>query len=423
MPVWPMTSEGALSWLLPFRWVTVLAQIAVLAVASLVLDIPYSKPAVAILVGVTVACNGALYVWSRKSTVSSQLVIAVVLVIDALLLTGMLVFSGGPMNPFSVFYMVDVALAALVLRPSWAWAIAMLTSAAFASLFFLTEESQMHAMHHGRGGFTAHLRGMWLSYTLAAVVIAAFVSRVARALATRDAELQALRDLAARNEKLASLTTLAAGAAHELGTPLATITVIAGELKRACQGPLDSAAVAEDADLLRAEAERCHVILRKMASDAGAEFGEAPKRAPLAEICARVEKTLTPDRAARLRVVVRGEDVVVPLQPMVRVIADLVSNAFDATDAANRNHDVVLTLDGANGTVTCEIADEGTGMDDTTLRRVGEPFFTTKAPGKGLGLGMFLARTFAERLGGKVEIESTVGKGTRVRLSVPETAR
>src|SRR5690606_7886748 len=125
-------------------------------------------------------------------------------------------------NPFTVFYLVHVALAALLLDTKGALLLSLFTSACFASLFLLGGHDA-HA-HHG-ADFSSHLQGMWVSYTLAACFVGYFVAKMTRALQRRERELSELGQIAARAEKLASLSTLAAGAAHELGSPLGTIAI------------------------------------------------------------------------------------------------------------------------------------------------------------------------------------------------------
>ena len=141
--------------------------------------------------------------------------------IDVVILTGLLFFTGGPFNPFSFLYLVHIALGAVVLRPVWTWSLVALSLVCSGALFYGHvwlkldySDPASHAQH-----MRMHLEGMWIAFAVAAGFIVYFVTRVRRALARREADLAAERALAARNERLASLATLAAGAAHELATP------------------------------------------------------------------------------------------------------------------------------------------------------------------------------------------------------------
>jgi two-component system sensor histidine kinase RegB len=260
---------------------------------------------------------------------------------------------------------------------------------------------------------------MFAAYALAAGFVGYFVYRVARALERREREMRALGDWAARTEKIASLSTLAAGAAHELGTPLATIAVVAKELKRAAEGDgaLDRAALSSDAQLIRDEAERCRRIIAKMASDAGATQGAPPRKTAVEEVIDRVRASLDKERSSELEVVAfqSGAFVIVPEEPLVQVLVNLVSNAFEASSGAAR---VVMGVEVVRDRVAFSVEDCGCGIANDVLGRLGEPFFTTK-DGRGMGLGLFLARTFAERVGGALTVESHLGVGSTFVLEVP----
>jgi two-component system, sensor histidine kinase RegB len=410
-----------LYWLVRLRWVALAAQLFVLFSVRVVFQIPFSTPALSWLLLVGAASNLGLYYRSRRGGEAHALVVAAVIALDIALLTILLTLSGGPMNPFSVFYVVHVALGALLLDLRFTAALTLLTSLSFGALFVFTPEAGMHALHHG-DGFMNHLYGMWVSYSLVSLVVGVFVSRIARSLSTRERELSNLRDLSARNEKLASLSTLAAGAAHELGSPLATIAVIANELRRASAGELDARAVAEDAELLTQETERCRGILRKLAGDAGLSRAEAPRRIELPELGDLVAETLSPARRSGFHLHTPDrENVMIPVGPWCQIVHNLVANAFDAQEPSLKQDSasVSLELSVDSTQIKAVVRDRGAGMSPTDLRRLGEPFFTTKAPGAGLGLGFFLARTFAERFRGEIQVDSEVGLGTTVTLWLP----
>src|SRR5262249_34698668 len=156
-------------------------------------------------------------------------------------------------------------LSAIVLAPRRTWALVALSLVCFGALFALHTATPSEEMSSHLGHDQLHLRGMWVAFGVAATFIVYFVRRVTRALAEREAELTRQRT---RGEKLASLATLAAGAAHELATPLSTIAVVAKELERdvSARSPADQPLV-EDARLIRDQVERCRAILLQMADD------------------------------------------------------------------------------------------------------------------------------------------------------------
>jgi two-component system sensor histidine kinase RegB len=335
----------------------------------------------------------------------------------------LLYFTGGPENPFSFLYLVPIAIAAITLRPASTWALVMLSLASSAVLFARHEPLPVGSDHASH--MSAHLRGMWVAFGVAAAFIVYFLLRVRRALARRDEELAASRSLAARQERLASLATLAAGAAHELATPLSTIAVIAKDLERDIAAAGAEADAGEDVRLMRREVERCRRILERMRVDAGDSAGERFVRVAVRDLVADCNEESAGEAAAEpgrpLDVMMDGATAglvaVVPRRAFAQALRGLVDNARDASPAGAR---VSLRVAGdGGGRVVFEIGDHGAGIAPEVLARVGEPFFTTKPTGKGMGLGIFLARTVIERLGGQFSIRSAPGAGTTATLSLP----
>src|SRR5580658_10402629 len=181
-----------------------------------------------------------------------QETLGVVFCLDTLCLTAVLGLTGGPMNPFSLLYLVQITLSAVVLQKIWTWALGCLSTVCFGLLFFLHFPSVAFQTHHPEQGLSPHLAGMWCAFVIAAGLITFFTGKIADALRTREQEVLMLQDQVARNERLASLVTLAAGAAHELGTPLGTIAIAAKELERLA-ARTNAEEFVEDARLIRAE--------------------------------------------------------------------------------------------------------------------------------------------------------------------------
>ncbi len=406
-----------LAWLLRLRWVLFAGQAAAILTAALAFraDLPVAE--LLALVGLGLASNAALSWWPRGRPIDRRGVLVGVLVLDTLLLTVLLRRSGGAANPFSVFYLVQVVLAALLLDTRWTLVLAAVTSLGFGSLFFGLDP---HAHHHHGGDFSAHLQGMWISYALAASLLGAFVVRVARALEERERQIARLQRYQERVERLASLGALAAGAAHELGTPLGTITLLAHELERADPRTLDPDQLREDARLLRSEADRCRTILDRMAARSEDGAGEAPETFPVAAALRALREALGPERGGRLRVAGPTETrLTAPRQVFLQVLLNLAQNAFDAVEPLGNQGQVNIEVRLAGGELCLGVHDNGPGLDEDALVRLGDPFYTTKAPGRGMGLGLFLSAAFAERLGGRLEAESAPGSGTWVFIYLP----
>jgi two-component system, sensor histidine kinase RegB len=412
----------SLPWLTRLRWGGVAGQLVTVAVGHWTLGLALPFAPVLALIGIAVATNLALGRWLRAGGSASPLLCGAVLVLDTLLLTGLLHASGGPFNPFSVLYLVYIMLAAVVLGAAWTWSLAGLSVACYVSLFLLPVRGPV-AHLHADGALSLHLWGMLVAFVVAALLTAYFVVRLSAAIERRDAEIAAMREQATRTERLAALTTLAAGAAHELGTPLGTIAIAAKELERALErrDGTDGAALRDDARLIRAEVERCRRILDQMASDAGEITGEAPVEVPVARLVHDVLDGLSAQEAARVRIegLPLSAAAALPRRAVVGAVASLVRNALDATPS----EPVRLRVAVDERTLRVTVEDAGPGMTAEVLARAVEPFFSTKPPGKGMGLGLFLARTLAEGLGGQLTIQSEPGAGATARLDLPRGRR
>jgi two-component system sensor histidine kinase RegB len=413
----------ALGWIVRLRWGAVLGQAVTVAVATLVFGSPLPVLPLGAIIAATALSNAALHRWTQSPRTVSPRLVAVVLAVDTLLLAALLYFSGGPSNPFSVLFLVQITIAALVLGMRYTAVVVALSTASYAFLFFdnMPLAGMEHMHHGGNTALTLHLQGMFAAFTLAAILIAYFVTRVSLALRQRSAQLAEAQRLAASNERMASLSALAAGAAHELGTPLATIAVSSRELERAAQKMAGAESLCADARLIRQEVDRCRDILRQMSARAGDPIGEVAEAVDMRAIVLELRRRLAEARAARLDVRFAGaESFTLPWRGLLQALVSLVNNAFDASEEAGRR--VVLSMDGAPDKARFEILDEGSGIDPSALARVGEPFFTTKPPGVGTGLGVFLARAFVDRLGGTFTLSSERGRGTRVVLEIPVRA-
>lgn len=401
----------ALPWLLRVRWVMVAGQALVVALAALGLRMSVPMAVLAPLIGASAVSNTIAYV--LRGRISAPQLGGSLLLFDVVQLTGLLSVTGGPLNPFSMMFLVYITLAAVVLGSRWTWTIATAAALGFGALFIAPVDEHSPMAHAFAGELGAHLQGMWWAFAAAAILTAAFVVRLSREIDERDRELAAAQERASRTERLASLTTLAAGAAHELGTPLATIAVAAGELERALSQSASPEAL-EDVRLIQAQLERARGILNRLGRRAGDPPGEMPQRLAIRDLITHAMALVPASEHRRITASTIDEYVHAPMAGLSEALAGLIRNALDAGASLV---DVAATVDA--GFVSLRVRDTGTGMPPDVLARVGEPFFTTKSPGSGLGLGVFLARLLAGDLGGSLSIESTTGTGTTVTLRLP----
>jgi two-component system sensor histidine kinase RegB len=407
-----------LSWLVQLHWWAILGQAVVIVAADAITGIVLPSTTLVGFLVVEVVGNVALGAWAARVKVTDA-AIAAVMVLDIVVLTVLLDLTGGASNPFSTLYLVNVALAAVLLPPRWSWGLTAASLLGFGSLF--VHEALMGRAHHVKVSgdpyllMAAHLRGMWVAFALAAIFVVFFVQRVSNALAERDRELEQTRTLAARREKLASLATLAAGAAHELGQPLGTIAIVAKELELALAS-VGSPEVRGDLKLVREMVARCRSILNRMSARAGEHAGEAMQQIGAEAWIASAFDGL----ATRERVTVERVDAAAAIVGPPLALGDALRGLLrNALQASGPGAPVALRVTLERGRVRAAVKDRGPGMSPEVLARVGEPFFTTKGPGDGMGLGLFLTRALAEQLGGEFHIASRPGEGTEAWIDLP----
>ncbi len=384
-------------WLIRLRWGALLGTVVLLMAAAVVLRLEVAIVPVAAILFAQAASNVALSQFN-----ASESMLPWVMVLDIALFTALLWCTGGPSNPFNFLYLVYIALAAIILTTRWAWMLTALALLGYGVLFLVGDTT--HHMHMMR----AHLQGMWVAFLVAAFFIVYFVQRINLTLAAKESELEAIRNREERRNRLASLATLAAGAAHELSTPLSTIAVISNDL--ATIGP---DAAREDARAIRVLVEQCHRILSHMAHQGGESRGESHVPVPIETLVADATAGIAPSDRLQIRLP-PNVTVVAPRLALTQALGNVIKNAMQASTG-------VVTVDWQTDRLSSAflVIDAGSGMNAATLAQVGEPFFTTKRNGDGTGLGVFLARAILEQLDGRLEIDSTLGKGTHVHLWIP----
>ena len=356
--------------------------------------------------------NLLLYGYAKSGARMTDGLILAVIGFDLLILTIALALSGGASNPFSSVYLLYIPIGALLLPQAFAWVLVLLAMGAYTILFW----PDLGSGHGSHQSMQSHLVGMWLAFMVVGPVVAYAVSRLRASVALAEEELKETRSRQERAEKLAALATLSAGAAHELSTPLGTIAIAAKELEQNQDDPR----ITEDARLIQQEIQRCSGILSQLAVDVGAGIGEAMQWVPVSELIEAISEGFSPLR-------VRGEDsirsrtVEIPRRLMVQALRGIMKNARQASGETGEIELELVASTQVEG-LEIQIRDHGMGMSEDVLRHVGEPFFTQKPPGEGMGLGVFFARSVVEQMNGRVDIESEAGSGTSVRIALPWSA-
>jgi two-component system sensor histidine kinase RegB len=322
-----------------------------------------------------------------------------VLATDGVLLTLLFAATDGSATPYALLYVFPVVLAGLTVRLSGALLVFAVTTAGYAALFVFAP-ADLH--QHDHSAMQSHMSGMFVAYAATTALVVFAVARTRSALARAEILFLQARDLQARTTRLSSLATLAAGAAHELATPLSTITVVIRELERRTENPRDH----EDIALVREELQRCHAVLRGLSADVGMGMGASPSTISVHDL---VTDAIENDEAT---VSASAGTVHLPVDLVQQMLRRLVENARDA-DAT----EVTIHADVHDRILQLRVVDNGSGMSAECVQQVTEPFFTTKDHNTGLGL--YFVDSVTRQLSGTLNITSVPSEGTTVTLTLP----
>jgi two-component system sensor histidine kinase RegB len=330
------------------------------------------------------------------------------LLLDIAFLTAVLYFSGGSSNPLVSYYLIPVIISAAVLRPAYTWAVAGIALAAYTVLFFRYVPFAPFSMGGHGGMMSAHLVGMWVNFAFSAVLIAGFVARIAASMRRQESAIAKVREEALRNEQIVSVAGIAAGAAHELRTPLATMRVLADEMRA------EHPELAEDLGLLQRQIRRCESILGDLV--ASARRARDVRRDSLAGLVdellyrwgiARPEVPLDVDVApGAARLGLRFDD------GLYHALLNFLHNAADASPDSVR-----LAARPESGRALIVIEDRGAGIPADVAEALGQRFVSRKDGG--LGLGVLVGSASIERLNGSVTLRDREGGGTRWEVLLP----
>lgn len=403
--------------LVALRYIVIAGQALALFVANGISGWAVQVAPVSFILVVFTLLNLLTHVRLRCAPAVTNLELFTQLLADVAALTAVLYFTGGSANPFVSLYLLPLVVAATLLPPAYTWSMAGLTVACYTVLMFFY--SVPVAPHHAAPDkmFGMHILGMWFTFVLSAGLIAHFAVKMAHSLRERDRLLAAAREESLRNERIVALGTLAAGAAHELGTPLNTMALVVEELANCCH---DNAAAAGGVSELNLQIANCKSIITELLASAGSARSEAGSARPVAAFLEDITakwRLLRPSVAleshwigdlARARIVAEAT--------LSQAVINLLNNAADASPD---EHAIELFARREIETVVIEICDRGPGLTSEAMRYAGQPFFTTKPSKQGLGLGLFLANATIERFGGTVRLCNRDGGGACTRVVLP----
>tara|TARA_B110000879_G_C11166484_1_gene511495 strand:+ start:1220 stop:2494 length:1275 start_codon:yes stop_codon:yes gene_type:complete len=402
-----------LSRLSSIRAVALLGQIVALIYFTLISPIGLPATAIAMILVIYALVTAATWQRSRMQVPITDNEFFGHLLAELLFFSLLLYFSGGASNPFISYYLIPISIAAITLSRRYSIFVALTALAAYSLLlkYYMPISALAPSHHHGGGDNSLHILGMWANFAISAGIIIYFISRMASTLKIQQQELALQREAQLRDEQLLAVGTLAAGTAHELGTPLNTMKLIVDEML------LDSKDNT-DLSLLSQQIDQCKTTLKQLLTTAEESQSDRLNAQPVQAYFATVLERwqlMRPTLNANIHSS-GGPDSHAVFHPTIaQSILNLLNNAADASSTV----DVELSWDSTTATIV--IRDYGAGLNPEKIERLGEAFVTDKADG--LGLGLFLSQATLSRFGGSVSLQN-VGPsdskgGTLTRIQLP----
>jgi len=410
----PSSQHTALHTIVLMRVVALSCLLTVVVISTTLLDIELRLlPLFAVMSMLAVF---SVWTWyrMRQPRGASDLMLFIQLLVDICALSVMLYFSGGATNPFVSFYLPAVAVAAALLPWHQALLLSVLAIGAYSVL-----TNYFVPLHLGDAdrAISYHLAGMWANFAFSAALITWFVAVLSRTVRQRDAQLALARERYLENDKLASLGIQAANAAHEMGTPLATMSIIASDLKSESEQANNAAlhAYREDFATIESQIALCKTALDRMGKQTALGVSDEPASAK------HWLKRFSDEWRLRypsvqFKLILPDEDVTITASiSLAQILTTLLDNAAQAIATTGKS--ITLQLQSAAKHVLIEVIDDGAGIAPTLLPRLGyEPL---KQSTNGRGIGLFLAFATARQIDATLELTQASPHGTCARLKIP----
>ena len=403
--------------LVQLRWLAVAGQLATIMLTQLAFGIRLPMVSMLGVLGGLVLLNAASLALLRfKGPITNEALFGALL-LDVVALSAQLYLSGGATNPFVSLFLLQVVLGSVLLDRWSSWMLVIATSVAFALMTVFYRPIVLPPTIN-RSLFALHVQGMWVCFALVAVLLVLFVSRINANLRTQDLRLADIKRQAVEEEHIVRIGMLASGAAHELGTPLSSLSVILGDWRH-----ID--AIAHDPDLLRdvedmqAEIQRCKAIVTSILMSSGDPRGEETRATTVRALFDRIVADWSGARDFNgIRFDDRfGEDV--PIAADV-VLQQAVFNLLDnAAEVSPERIDVILGR--ADDALVLTVRDAGAGFAAEQLANLGNPYNSSKSE-LGRGLGLYLVGNVARKLGGSIVARNREDGGAELILSLPLVA-
>ncbi|MDH5552260.1 MAG: ATP-binding protein [Nitrosomonas sp.] len=396
------------------RNISIAMQCLTIGLVYWTIDIALPWTALIIVVALLTALNLATWLRLHRSWPVSNLEFFIQLLIDVFALSALLYFSGGSTNPFISLFLLPLTIAATALPWRFTWVMAIMTVSCYTLLLFnyvpLPHDHSKHLVE-----FNLHVSGMWLTFVLSTIIIAWFVVKMSISTRDRDRGLALAREQALRDEQIIALGTQAASAAHELGTPLSTMAIVSKELQ---QEYTHDEEFQNNIRILRDQISHCKQTLTQLLAKAGQDRTEDGSGQAVDYFLQQVL-----DKWQLIRPSVKFTYQCLSTTPAPQIMntqllnQSLLNLLNNAADASSKRVDIKSNWD--NKILHLEIIDDGEGLSAETAQHAGEAFFTSKTPGQGFGIGLFLANANIERFGGSVHLFNHPDGGACTHVTLP----
>ncbi len=403
------TTADNMRQLVQLRWIAVGGQLIAVLTAHFQLGIPLPIGEMTGTIAALALANYAIAALLPRRTVTETALFAALL-LDVAALTLLLFLSGGSTNPFVALYLLQVVLGAILLPPLLVWLLVGATTFAYALLSFVHEPLVLP----GSLRYELLLLGYWLSFAMVAFLLVLFIARISGNLRRRIAYATDLAQRAAEEDGIVRMGLFASSAAHELGTPLATLSVILSDWQRH-PALRRSAALQRDLADMRGEVQRCTAIVANILQSAGETRGVPMARQQAGDLVAAVaQEWSAANPHAHLSIAPGGDgDGSIAAEPALRqALWNILDNAAEVSVA-----DIMIGASNKADQLLLWVRDSGPGFAPDQLAEVGTAYRSTKGPGHGIGL--FLAATVARRLGGRLVAGNRADGGAQVGLLLP----
>jgi two-component system sensor histidine kinase RegB len=416
-PLDESTNIKNINLLIQLRWIAVIGQVLTIGFVQVLMgiDLPLMQM-VAVLCG-SVFLNVISQEWLRRHSDARDRELLLLLLLDVAALTAQLYLSGGAANPFVSLYLLQVTLSAVLLNTRSTWVVVVVTCLCFAGLIVFHQPLALpEALRDDL--FQLHILGMLICFVLDAALIVVFMTRIAQNLRERDAGLATLKQQAAEEDHIVRMGLLASGAAHELGTPLASLSVILSDWRRMPELAANPELMEEIGEM-QAGVQRCKTIVTGILMSAGDVRGEAPALTTVDDFFGELVDEWRVARSVKALVYENrfGDNLpIVSDSALKQVVFNVLDNAIEVSPLWIR-----LAVEREDDMLVLKVSDMGPGFAKERLAQLGKPYNSSKGrPGGGLGL--FLVANALRKLGGSVVAENRPVGGALVTLNLPLAA-